>query len=489
MAKQGEDRTSVTVDPRLHTIYNALMDRTSYKYKYPVQEAILGYGQMDAPHRTALLAEAAVVGQKDAASGVLMHNVTVAPNLEALLARVPDAMSDVVGQRQQIQMDVLSWNEELAVAADESESLIPRERLDSSIPAATEETESTESPATSGGGTGTAIGDNDATLLKAEYHVDMDRADLHAFGEGRSGKGMLVLGVIVAVIGVAVDAVLLGAAIEATEMFDSVSSQALGLVASIFLGFVAFLSGLFYGRSRQGGSLSQDQLDESLWSYHNNRQAADSRRRQPMRWLFVATAAVIIIILFLLWLLRFMEWRDLSETVGSGGDARGQSIFVQAAIIFLALLSLIIFAYEGFQVAMGRRRKAAEQSLADDESTVRMIKERSTFARVFKKQASENAEDLKSLECDIAEAVQSLRPLFDRIIEEYRGAAISWLSAKDGSPLQAQIPVFEGIGDSVKTFEERVANNPTVLRFLSIRPEDCRPTSGDVSDTRFEVVR
>ncbi|MGB7983277.1 MAG: hypothetical protein WCF36_21050 [Candidatus Nanopelagicales bacterium] len=424
-------------------MFNKLRRSSNDEYRYPSITTIQGLGGMDRDAQSLLLDESRAAGAKDALEGVLLgHAVRVPTRLNTLLRTLAQAMGDVVHVEDQIQNHVSRAN---AALLEEAEAIngVAQERL---TPAQEEDE-------------GAVVGHlyiSATPLEEARYAHEAARMDAAAFRDaGSRSRAVLVIALIAALAGIFVDSLMLGAAIGMNEEYSDAQSLILGFAIAVVLGSLAATSGVLYARGRPGGRIANDKIPKSVIQRHSAQAERDHASHRINLIGAALLAIALIVVIAVLWVARLATWVDYT-------DSRSGARYIQIVIIILALLSLIVFWFEGFEVGLKRRHDDAAQRLAWAEVQLDELADLPMMARTFEEQMKLNETDIRNvgkINSDIGKAVRDLVPLHGAIVETYIHGAVAALGPlPESDPRRSQIDDFQEL-------EQRV---PELLHLVSV---------------------
>lgn len=385
-------------------------------FDVPSTETVLRASEYSTQQRGVLLGRAQKRGRDDACDGVLTGDAQQSQGLLDLLDDVPPAQETVLNQGRERE----------------------RQRVDQAV----KEIEG-------------ALSDeiDDVAKSLAKWRVEFAKTQIRDIESvTHKSRIFLVVSVVLAVAGLLIDSVFLADALLAAES-DLVTSRVtafiFALIVAALLGGAALLSGSLWARSRQPQPVSEQQCDD----YARNEQRTEISRLLRKGRLFkiasIVAALVVLGVYAFFARLRIAQLAEVESSSGSGGDPlglvvddqRGSAKWIVYAIILLALLSLIVFWWEGHTMGMNSLLKSQKEELGRRQAELEQFS--GNVKPLLEDRKSKLQEGLKSLDDYTEEAILTLGRMHESIIEDYKSAAVEACHQSKDAEIQAQAPKFQ----------------------------------------------
>ena len=387
------------------------------EFDVPSPETVLrasGYGTQE---RTALLSAARKRGHDDANDGILTGDAHQSQGLLDLLDDVPTAQESVLDTGRQRE------RQRIETAVQDIDSAIAHHK------------------------------DDDVAKSIAKWRVEFAKTQIRDIESvTHKSRIFLVVSLVLAVAGLLIDSVFLADAFLSAES-DLVTSRAtafaFALILALLLGGAALLSGSLWARSRRPQPVSKQQCDDAAWNEQRTEISRLLRKGRGFKIASIVLALVVVGVYAFFARLRIAQLAEVQSDVDSGGnplglvveDQRGSAKWIVYAIILLALLSLIVFWWEGHTMGMNALLKSHKEEL--DRRQAEFDQFSDGVVDILADRKNKMQKGLESLDEYTKEAIQTLSRMHESITEDYKSAAVETCHQSKKDAIRAQSSKFK----------------------------------------------
>lgn len=386
-------------------------------FDVPSTETVLRASGYATHERTALLGAAKKRGHDDANDGVLTGDAQQSQGLLDLLDDVPTAQEAVLDKGRQRE------RQRIETAVQEIDSALADHKYDK------------------------------VAKSIAKWRVEFAKTQIRDIESvTHKSRLFLIVSVVLAVTGLLIDSVFLADALLAAES-DLVTSRptafVFALIVAALLGGAALLSGSLWARSRRPQPVSKQQCDDSAWNEQRTEISRLLRKGRGFKIASIVAAVVVLGVYAFFARLRIAQLAEVQSGSDSGGnplglvveDQRGSAKWIVYAIILLALLSLIVFWWEGHTMGMNALLKSQKEELARRQAELDQFS--GGVAAILNDRKAKMQNGLESLDDYSREAIQTLARMHKSITEDYKSAAVETCHQSKKSAIQAQASKFK----------------------------------------------